>query len=147
MNIEQMVDDYIELPIGQLSITGSQCGRFKMAKVTIDGREAVLDFFKRPCRNQAIKNGIRYSEPLPVCTPARSLSIEIAELPGRHASAGHAAEDCRCDTPARWASCFSRAATSMRRAWMPAHPPALGVVALGAEKPHVRPGPSAAALR
>ena len=86
MNIEQMVDDYIELPIGQLSITGFQCGRFKMAKVIVDGREAgitfresVLDFFKRPGRNQAIKNGTRYPDYLPVCTPARSLSIEIAD--------------------------------------------------------------------
>lgn len=82
--LREIVDDYIEHPIGALTMADVKIGRFSARLVIADGREAgiifresVLDFFERPSRNQAIKNGTRAVQPLPVGTPARALSTEI----------------------------------------------------------------------
>ena len=84
--LRQMVNDYIELPLGVLIIRDVKFGRFTIKMVIMDGREAaltfresILDFFERPNPRPGFENGIRCPPSIPVGTPARSLSVEIQD--------------------------------------------------------------------
>lgn len=75
---------YLDEPTELLVLENIRIGRMKLGKMTIRGRGAAynaLDVigsaFEKTQRVRSGKHGTRYHEPLPVCSPARLLSIEI----------------------------------------------------------------------
>lgn len=78
--------DYIASPFGTLHLEGIHIGRFRIDRAVIHGREAainlqecVLAALDETGRNQAMRRGTRYPEPLPMGTPARPLAKEIED--------------------------------------------------------------------
>lgn len=78
------INHYIEEPTELLVLENIRIGRMKLGRMVIRGRGAgynALDVigsaFEKTARVRSGKHGTRHLEPLPLCAPARLLSIEI----------------------------------------------------------------------
>lgn len=83
---ESSLDDYLDTPFGTLRLGHIRIGRVEFRDVVLTGREAAInlqELFETACektkRYRTRKDGTRYPEPLPMATPARKLSVEIAD--------------------------------------------------------------------
>lgn len=81
--------DQVGNPFGVLRLGRVRIGRIDFGDVVIAGREAAINWqetLERACektkRYRVRKDGTRYPEPLPMGTPARMLSVEIADYLG-----------------------------------------------------------------
>ncbi|OQP73072.1 integrase [Xanthomonas phaseoli pv. syngonii LMG 9055] len=87
--VQQQLRDYITSPFGLLQIKGIHVGNVRATEINITGREAAihaLELFdradERSRRVRLSKNRTHYPEPLPLGSPARLLSVEIADYLG-----------------------------------------------------------------
>lgn len=94
-NTETELNDFIDAPFGTLRLGRIRIGRVEFRDIWLSGREAainLLELFGTACekttRFRVRKDGTRYPEPLPMGTPARLLSAEIADYLGDMARRG-----------------------------------------------------------
>lgn len=80
------LEHYLTQPGDTLRMLNVRIGSFRVEELVITGREAAIHAqeilnaaHERTRRSRVTKNGTRYPEPLPVGTPARLLSVEIAD--------------------------------------------------------------------
>ncbi|MBN8500722.1 MAG: site-specific integrase [Sphingomonadales bacterium] len=88
-SISLALKEYAEQPVGYLRIESIRVGRVEYRGITLQGSEAVSHLleliqttFDKTRRYRVRSDGMRYPEPLPMGTPARKLSVEIADYLG-----------------------------------------------------------------
>lgn len=88
-NAESPLMDFVDSPFGTLRLGRIRIGRVEFRDIVLTGREAAINLqelvdtaCEKTKRYRIRKDGTRYPEPLPMGTPARLLSAEIADYLG-----------------------------------------------------------------